>query len=198
VVPLLTNAIPGLTDSYASATVTLSGVNLVAPGKTPSVTIGGTAAAIVPGSGDQITLVIPASLPPGPATVNWNNGLTNALPVVVNIDGQPATITAFQNSGGGAIDNNHPAHPGDLISIALSGFGTGRVQISVGGVLHTPLSVTNSPDGSGQVVFVLNANEQVGAAQPVIVYLDGHSSYPGALPVARADGSFTPLEQSTN
>ncbi|MES1262122.1 MAG: IPT/TIG domain-containing protein, partial [Acidobacteriota bacterium] len=203
-IPILTNALPGLNGSYAGATVSLYGSNLAAQNASPTLLIGGRPATILYASASQINLRIPSGLPPGPATMNLNNGVTNAFPVVVGIDPEPATITSLQNAAGNAFSSAQPAHPGDLVLVNLSNFATAgsavaasRVQVSVGGALHNALQVTASQGGGYQVSLLLDPSDQVGAAQTVIVYLDGHSSYPATLPVARQDGSFTPFDTIT-
>ena len=201
-VPILTNALPGLNGSYAGATVSLYGTNLTARNGNPTLLIGGQAATILFASATQINLQIPAGLTPGPATLNLNNGAVNAFPLLVSIDPQPATVTGLQNVAGVPFDSVHPAHPGDLITINLSNLAPAgsfisgnRVQVSVGGVMHTllkdPLALAG---GIYQISLLLNTTDPVGQSETVIVYLDGHSSYPALLPVARADGSFTPLD----
>ncbi len=206
-IPILTNALPGLTGAYAGAVVALYGSNLAAPnlppGVNPVLTFNGQAATLLYSSATQINLQIPQSLASGPSTLNLNNGVANAYPVVVNIDPQPAGIAAIQNSSGAYIDAANPAIQGDLLIVTLTNFNTGaaqnataiapsRVQISVGGTLHNPLPnpITPFAPGSYQISFLLNANEAVGTSQPLIVYLDGRSSYPATIPVANPDGSF--------
>jgi hypothetical protein len=52
--------------------------------------------------------------------------------------------------------------------------------------MHNPLPnpITAVAPGYYQVSFLLNANEALGPAQSLIVYLDGRSSYPTAIPIA--------------
>jgi uncharacterized protein (TIGR03437 family) len=200
-IPVLTNALPGLNGAYAGAVVALYGSNLVAAaGVTPVLTFNGQTATLLYSSPTQINLQIPQNLAAGPATMNLNNGVANAYPVVVNIDTQPAAIAGVQDSSGAYIDAANPATQGDLLIVTLSNFAPAestiapsRVQISVGGTLHNPLPnpITQAAPGYYQVSFLLNANEAVGQAQQLIVYLDGRSSYPAAIPVANANGSFT-------
>jgi hypothetical protein len=132
-----------------------------------------------------------------------NNGVNNAYSVVVGIDTPPSGIDAVQNASGAYIDAGHPAHQGDLLIVGLSNFapaGTSvsldRVQIVVGGAVHSPLQVTSVGDGHYQVGFLLGPTEAVGTTQPLIVYLDGRSSLPVAIPVAHPDGSFAPQPET--
>jgi len=193
--PVLVNALPGLTGSYAGSIVSLFGTNLAAPGQTPSIGIGGAPVTILYASPTQINLAIPVNLPPGPAVLTLNNGAIAAFPIDVNIDTPPSGIVAVQNSIGGYVDSNSTAHQGDQLIITLGNFGSGgpispnRVQVSVGGVNHNATqvsAVTVGPSVFYQVTFQLNANDPVGQADTLIVYLDGRSSYPASIPVAAA------------
>ena len=127
-----------------------------------------------------------------------NNGTANAYPVVVNIDTVPAGINAIQNAAGNYITSTAPAHQGDLLIVSLSNFGPGNVQVGVGGVLHNALQVTQPIPGLYQVGFLLNANEQVGQAQQLVVYLNGRSSYPATIPVATPSGAFVIASSTSN
>jgi uncharacterized protein (TIGR03437 family) len=196
-IPILTNAITGLTGAYPGALVTINGANLTAGSSGPAVTIGGQPASVVFFSASQITLQIPTSLSPGPALLTLNNGTASAYPVVVNIDTVPASITAIQNAAGNYIQASSPAHPGDLLIVSLTNFAPAgatvtpsQVQIGVAGVLRTPLAVNMPLPGLYQITFLMNSNEQIGSADQLIVYLNGRSSYPATLPVANTNGTF--------
>jgi len=191
VIPILTNAAPGLTGAYPGALVTVNGSNLTAGGSGPQVLIAGQTVTVVSASPTQLTLQLPAGLPVGPAVLVFNNGALNAYPVVVNIDRSPAGINAIQDGSGNYITSAVAAHQGEQLVVSLSNFAPdglniapSRVQVGVGGVLHNVLSVSNPVAGLYQVSFLLNAIEQTGPSQPLIVYLDGRSSYPATIPVS--------------
>jgi uncharacterized protein (TIGR03437 family) len=199
VIPIMTNATPGLNGAYSGALASIYGSNLVAPNATTTVTIGGQTANVIFASSTQINLQIPAGLPSGPAVLTLSNGVTNAYPVEVNIDPAPAGINAIQNVTGGYIGSTLSAHPGDQLIVTLSNFApTGstiapsRVQVGVAGILHTVTSVTSPVPGIYQVTFQLNSSDPVGPSEQLVVYLDGRSSLPATIPVANPDGSFTP------
>jgi uncharacterized protein (TIGR03437 family) len=192
-IPILTNVSQGLNGAYAGATVSLYGTNLTASGSTPVVKFGGQAATVLYSSATQINLQIPAGLAPGTTLMNLYNGALNAYPLDVNIDTQPASITGIENSSGDLIGASLPADQGDLLQISLTGFaqdGTSivpaQVQVSVAGLLHTVLTVTQTAPGVFVVSTLLNQNEPVGNAQSLIVYLNGRSSYPVTIPVIAA------------
>jgi uncharacterized protein (TIGR03437 family) len=199
VIPILTNYLPGLNGAYAGATVTLAGNNLLGePNAVTSLSIGGQSAAILSASSSQIVLQIPAGLAAGPATVALNNGSLTSFPVIVDIDSQPASIAAVLDSAGIAIDGGHPARQGDLILLNVSGvMPANPVQVSVGGVLRNALQLTQLAPGTYQAAILLNTAEKVGATQQIIVYADGRSSYPAAMPIARQDGTFTLIEEAS-
>jgi uncharacterized protein (TIGR03437 family) len=207
--PSLTNASPGLTGAYAGATVRMVGTNLAvagaflsaAPTVTPTVTLAGEPVTILSSSPAQITFQIPADLPPGPAALIVNNGTLTALPIEVNIDTLPAAIAAIQDSNGNYIYAANPAQTGETLIVTLTNFAAAgatidprRVQVGVGGVNHSVTKITDVLVGTvnySQVTFQLNANDPVGQVEPFIVYLDGRSSYPAAIPVSNPDGTFT-------
>ena len=190
-IPILSNALPGLNGAYAGATVSLYGTNLTAGNASPVVQFDGQAATILYSSPTQINLQIPAGLAAGTRLMTLNNGAQNSYPLDVSIDSQPASITGIQNSSGEQIGASLSADQGDLLVVSLTGFapdGTsiaaGQVQVSVGGLAHKVLTVTQSAPGIYQVSFLLNQNEPAGNAQSLIVYLNGRSSYPVNIPVA--------------
>jgi uncharacterized protein (TIGR03437 family) len=196
-IPILTNVLPGLTGSYAGAVVALYGNNLLAsnaaPGFVPTVAFDGRQGTILYASPTQINLQIPQNLPPGPVSLNVYNGAVNAYPAIVSIDTPPATIGAVQNGSGGIIDAAHAAHQGDLLIVSLTNFAPNganialsRVQVGVGGAMHNPVQISYAGQGTYQVSFLLSGGATVGTAQSLIVYLDGRSSYPTAIPVAAA------------
>ena len=197
-IPTLTNALPGLNGSYAGAIVGLYGANLASASATPVVTFNGETAAILFSSPTQINLQIPADLAAGPALMKLYNGALNAWPITVNIDAQPASISGIQNAAGNPIGQSAPAVEGDLLTVSLTLFAPdgatiapSRVQVGVAGLIHQVLSVSQAAAGTYQVSFLLNPNEPTGQSQSLIVYLDGRSSYPVAIPVTTPAGSFT-------
>jgi hypothetical protein len=58
-------------------------------------------------------------------------------------------------------------------------------------VLHQVLSVVNSAPGVFQVTFLLSPTEPTGPAQSLIVYLNGRSSYPAAIPITASGANST-------
>jgi len=192
--PVLFNGVGGQTGSYAGAIVSLYGANLQAPGLQPVITIGGQPAAFLYTSASQINLVIPPGIPYGPAIMTVNNGLLSGYPVLVNIDPPPAGIAAVQNASGAYVYSANSAYQGDSLIVTLLYYGpTGvtltpsQAQVSLGGVSHNATQVGEVQVGSAnyyQVTFQVNANDPTGAAEPLIVYLNGLSSLQASIPVA--------------
>lgn len=189
-IPTLTNALPGLTNSYAGAVVSLYGSNLAAQTGVVSVAINGEAAPILYSSPTQINLQIPSDIATGSAVLQLYNGAASAYPVAVTIDSPPAAVTGIVDYAGNAIGASNPAAQGSLLTVSLSGFApdgsaidASRVQAGVGGVSRSVLSVSQSAPGGYQVSFLLGPAESTGPAQQLVVYLDGRSSYPAAIPV---------------
>jgi len=195
--PTLQNASPGLNAAYAGALVSLFGANLAVPPAVPVVTIGGQPVTVLFSSPSQLNLQLPAGLTPGPTILTLNNGTLAAFPITVNIDTQPAGISAVQSSTGAYIDASSPAHQGEALIVTLGNFapaGTNinpaSVQVSVGGVSHA-VTLVASAGAIYQVSFLLNATDPVGPTEQVIVYFNGRSSYPASIPVTYPNGSFT-------
>jgi uncharacterized protein (TIGR03437 family) len=162
------------------------------------VTVNGEAAFLLYSSPTQINLQIPSDIASGPALLNVYNGALNAYTLVVNIDTQPAAIAGIADNAGNPVGTSNPAVQGGLLTVSLSGFAPdnltidpSRVQVGVAGATHPAFTVTQSTPGIYQVSFLLAPDEAPGQNQSLIVYLDGRSSYPVAIPLTTPDGSFT-------
>lgn len=197
VVPILVNAAQYLTGTYAGATVSLYGANLA--NGTPTLTLNGQTIPLLYSSPSQINFTIPAGFPAGPAVLNLYNGTDAAFPVEVAIDPAPPVIVSLQNNSGGTLDQAHAARAGDVVNVILTGFAdssasiaVSRVSVNISGSLHTPYAVTSIGNGQFQVSFLILPTDPIGASNEVVVYLDGRSSLPGTIAIARANGSFDP------
>jgi uncharacterized protein (TIGR03437 family) len=195
--PPLFNALPGLTGAYPGAIVSLYGSNLTAGSAIPVITVENLPVTVLYASPSQLNLQLPSTLTPGPAILTLNNGALAAFPIGVSIANIPAGIDAVQNLSGAYIYAANPAHLNDTLIVTLGNFAPlntnidpSRVQVSVGGVLHSVFQVTRS-GAVYQVYFSLNSNDAIGQSEQLVVYLDGASSYPATIPVAFPDGSFT-------
>jgi uncharacterized protein (TIGR03437 family) len=188
--PLLVNALPGLTGAYPGAIVSLYGSNLAAGSAIPVITVENQPVTVLYASPSQLNLQLPTTLTPGPAILTLNNGALAAFPIAVNIANLPAAIDAVQNTNGAYIDASSPAQQGETLIVTLSNFASpgtaiaaSRVQVSVGGVSHPAISPIVAVGAYYQVYFSLNSNDPVGQSEQLVVYLDGASSYPATIPV---------------
>jgi uncharacterized protein (TIGR03437 family) len=188
VIPSLQNATAGLTGAYPGATVTFTGTNLEAGSANPSVTINGNPVAILSATANSVTMQLPSNLSTGAAILALNNGATNSFPVAVNIAPPPATITSIQNAGGSAITAVNPISGGNVVNLYLSGFASSstaingsQVTINVGGVNHTAVLVQPVAGGLFEVTFVLSNLVPAGSQTPIVVYLNGNSSYASTI-----------------
>lgn len=188
--PLLTNAVPGQTGSYAGALVNLQGADLVSGTAAPLVTIGSVPAPILNASASQLTLQIPSGLPTGPSILNLSNGVSTGYPIAISIDPPPATISAVLDSTQTPITDAHPVSDGQIVRVDLSGFADpnaviypSEVTVNVGGVNHQVFDVVPLGNGAFEVRFLLSRLVASGSGLPVTVYLDGRSSLTGAITV---------------
>jgi hypothetical protein len=188
--PLLKNAVPGQTGAYPGAFVTLSGVDLSSGTGSSTVTIGSQQATVVSATATQITLQVPASVPPGPAILQVNNGAVSGFPVAVGIDNPPPAIAAELDNTNVGIGASHPASGGNVVKLLMSGFSNGssdifpsEVTIVVGGISHQAVQVVPADSGLTEVRFVLSNLVPAGAQIPVTVYLDGQSSLASTISI---------------
>jgi uncharacterized protein (TIGR03437 family) len=197
-VPILVNPYApfGVTSIYPGSIVSLYGSNLAPSGSNPpAISIGGLAAVLTYVSPNQINLQIPA-LPPGPAVLLLNNGLSSAFPVEVNIDPLPAAFNAVQDSTGAYIYSAQPAYQGETLIATMSNFAPPgskiapqNVQVGLGGVIYPATQVTGI-DSVWQVSFQIPADAPVGRAEVLVVFLNGQGSVPAIIQVAKPDGTF--------
>lgn len=189
-VPTLTNSIVGLNGAYPGAQVVLNG-SALSTGSSSAITIGGISTQVLVISPNEVTLTLPQSLTPGPTALVVNNGKLSSFPVLVNIDPLPSPIVAVQTPDGTYLSPSQPAHLGNTVIVTLQNFGSSgstiaasRIQISLGGVSHPAASVAQSA-GFTQVSFQIGSGDPTSpdAIEELVVYLDGHSSYPAYIPV---------------
>ena len=198
VIPILQNLTAGLTGVWPGASIAINGSGFTAAGAGTTVTLNGQPVRVFAASPAQLSVQIPQSATPGLSSLVVNNGQSSSFPVTVDIDNLPASVLAITNSAGALVESGRVAHAGDLLTVTLGDFGpagaaiaASRVQVLAGGVIAAPLQVIpGSAAGTWQVSFLIQARAAIGPAQQVIVYLDGRSSYPAFIPIARADGSF--------
>lgn len=164
---------------------------------------------------NTIRTVVPASTPLGPAVVRLTSPNGDAIaPILFNVDAQPPVIqTASRvpaNAASGTIpvtiDALHPALPGDVVILAVSGLpgsapsvSASSVHISVGGVDHIASELDPVPhvDGTADTIkvqFTLASGLPSGAQQPTTVRVGTRVSAPYTLNVAPS----APATQTAN
>src|SRR5262249_34003470 len=112
----LAPAAPNQTTIYSGAAVILSGSNL----SNPAITVGDRPANILSSTPNQVTFVMPAGLPAGPAILRFSNGVDNVA-IVVAVDALPPNVQNVAGPGNTTVDLNRPARPGDVLSMVVTG-----------------------------------------------------------------------------
>ncbi len=191
--PTLIDAIWLPSGVFPGSVASLFGLNLSSgPGGAPTtISIGSQPVKILYTSANQINLVIPASLQPGPAILKLNNGATQAFPVVVSIDPVPPSITAVQDLSNSSLGPNNPATPGDVLNLLVTGLADpgsavapGRVHVKAGGIDIPAGSVAPANGSAYTVQFKLDSAVTTGAQVPLTVSIDGKTSLPVYIPIA--------------
>ncbi len=194
--PALVNAVWAPSGVFPGSTANVNGVNLAGQ---DSITIDGQAANIVNVTATQVTLVVPATLKPGPAVLKFNNGTTNAQPVVITLVATPPVITGVQNAANTPVAAATAPQPGDTLTLLVTGLGPAgstinptAVQVTVGGVAGMVTVVSEiGTTSTYQVQFVLGSGVPSGSQIPVTVSINGETSLPFNIPI-------NPLPSSSN
>lgn len=195
--PALINAVWVQSGVFPGSSARLTGLNLGAAAA--KITINDQPVAITNATATQITLIIPASLKPGPAILRLNNGTENAYPVVISIDAAPPAIAAIQNAANVNIDPAHAPLPGDALNLVVTGLADSgakvdpvRVRVTAGGV-DIPAAIVQPGLGNVfQVQIKLAATVATGARVPVTVTIDGRTSLPFYIPINPAPAPEPP------
>ena len=184
----IVNAVPTQQTLYPGAIAAIYGSNLAVLPTAAQVTLNGVPVQIQFASAAQINFVIPAGVPAGPATLNLNNGLASAFPVLVQIGNPPPAITGVTNVSGVTLDASHSAGMGDILNVAVAGLAPSvasapsRMQVTVSGISMTVLGIAPAANGLFQIQIVLTQSF-AGAQVPLAVSVDGSSGAPFAITV---------------
>jgi hypothetical protein len=157
------NLATGLTGTPAGGTAAISvtGLPLTLASNMPGwvLTIGSQPVApTLTGSG-VITAVVPAGLPPGPATVQLSSPTGVATPpIFMKIDAAPPVIGAVINSAGAVVSSTTQVHPGDTLIVNVSNFGDNitpvaipNILVTLDGNINVPVLALASNDGAIQI-----------------------------------------------
>src|ERR1035441_7647443 len=135
----IVNAVPTQQTLYPGAFAAVYGSNLAVLPTAAQVTLNHVPLQIQFASAAQINFLIPPGFPVGPATLNLNNGLASAFPVVVQIGNPRAIVTGVTNVSGVALDASHSAGMGDILNVLVAGLdptvpgNLSRLQVTVTG-----------------------------------------------------------------
>jgi hypothetical protein len=182
-VPPIVNAATGNGGVPAGGTAVMTVNNLTAPLGSIGVAVNDQRATVVSYANGQLTFVVPAGLPVGPAVVKLQvAGGDPVNPVVMNIDPPPPTILGALSTPGVAADAAHPAARGSLMGLQVSNLPDAAVSgdlslihVSVGGVDHAPVSASVQ-NGTATLQIMLSNNVNAGAQVPVVVSYNGSVS----------------------
>jgi uncharacterized protein (TIGR03437 family) len=179
----IANAVPTQQTLYPGAFAAIYGSNLAILPTSAQVTLNNVPAQIQFASAAQINFVIPAGFPAGPATLNLNNGLASAFPVIVQIGNSPPTVASVTNGLGVAMDASHSAGMGDILNVLVAGLdptvpgNPSRLQVTVSGISMQVLGIAPVTNGLFQIQIFLGQSF-AGAQVPLAVSVDGSSSAP--------------------
>jgi len=140
----------------------------------------------------QVTFVIPAATPGGPAVLRLRTATETAQPIVLQIEPPPPVLLGLQASGA-LVDAARPVRAGDTITVFVGGMvadaftnvvAKDGVTVNVAGVEHAAVQVNAAANQRGvhEVVFVLKDTVAAGSYQ-LTVTQDTRTSNPAILPV---------------
>jgi hypothetical protein len=190
----VTNAFyPLLNSLYPGCIASMYGQNLQAASPNPVITLTSESdqnvypAQVLYPSSTQITFVIPAGLPTGPAVL----ALQGAWSIVVQIDPPPPNILNAVSAAGVPLGGSQGAAPGDTITLTVTGMdpavlsAPSRVAVAEGGVGIPVFAISQDNSGNLLIQFALTASV-TGQQVPVTVSLDGDLSLPFYIDISAA------------
>ncbi len=187
--PIITAGL-GNPGAPAGGTAVVAVPNLSAPASTLTLTVADQKATIIAATSGLITFQVPAGLPVGAAIVRLQTQTGDSvLPVVMNINPPPPAITALYSSTGVTADAAHPAHPGSILAVLVTGMPDSvltadptTVKVNVGGLDHAAFAI-GSVQGATLVQVTLSPTVLTGAQMPVTVTYAGVTSQPALIPI---------------
>jgi uncharacterized protein (TIGR03437 family) len=189
-IAVVTNGILSQATLYPGAYGTIWGSDLAGAGATTLVTLNDNPVVVAYASANQVNFVIPSNLAIGPATLKLNNGVDDALPVVVEVDPAPPAIASVAFVSGAGPDADHPASNGAVLNVLVTGLdptvlsNLGRVSVTLGGVAMQVGGISPATDGSGVYqIQVTLIQPPTGDKVPLAVWVDGSSGAPVFIPV---------------
>jgi uncharacterized protein (TIGR03437 family) len=191
-IPPVLSAGTGADGTPPGRTALVSATNLPASGL--SLTVGGQTATILSTDNGQIAFQVPVGTPTGPAILKLQDADGDSIfPVVMQVIPPPPTITGAFIGGSGltVLDKAHPASPGSIVTLAVSGMDDSvltspqRLRVTVNGVAEKIIGLNSAgPQNSSVLVqFVLDPTTQAGTVVPVVISLDSNPSAAFPIPV---------------
>jgi uncharacterized protein (TIGR03437 family) len=184
----IVNAVPTQQTVYPGAIAAIYGSNLALLPTAAQVTLNGVPVPIQFASAAQINFLIPAGFPAGLATLNLNNGLASAFPVLLQIGNPPPAITGVMNVSGVPLGAGNSAVMGQVLNVLVAGLdpavpaNLSRLQVTVSGISMPVLGIAPASNGQYQIQFTLTQSF-AGAQVPLAVWVDGSSSAPFTITV---------------
>jgi uncharacterized protein (TIGR03437 family) len=188
------STVPSL-SVYPGAVVTLPVGNLpgaLTPGAV-AVSINDRPAAVLAVAGNQVTFQAPAGITPGVGIVRMIINGENVLPSAVAVTSPPPTILGAFSSADTAVDDSHPARPGDTLNLAVSNLAEPgaivdpqRIKVLSGAQEHTVVYVTPNPAQPDTHLVTVTLNPRavpVNGQISLVLSVDGRASQPFALAV---------------
>ena len=135
-------------------------------------------------NGNQLTFQIPGDAASGQNTLRVDASGQRGLAIGVAVDPAPPLINAVTSVFNQPVDASRPAHPGDLLSVQVTGLAdpgtvlaTSRVVASASGIDISVNQITAAGAGY-QVLFFLPQNVPPGPQSPLTIAIDGRVSAP--------------------
>jgi uncharacterized protein (TIGR03437 family) len=186
----VTNGIPSQATLYPGGYGTIWGSNLLSAGATTNVTLNDVPAVVVYSSANQVNFVVPSDFTIVPATLKLNNGVDDALPVVVEIDPAPPAIASVVFDSGPGPDADHPASDGAVLDVLVTGLdpsvlsNPGRVGVILGGVATQVDGISAATAAGVYQIQITLIQPPTGSKVPLAVWVDGSGSLPAFIPVS--------------
>jgi uncharacterized protein (TIGR03437 family) len=142
-------------------------------------------------SADQVNFVVPSDFALGATTLKLNNGVEDALPVVVEIDLRPPVIASVAFLSDPGPDAGHPATNGAVLNLLVTGLdptalsNLDRVRVTLGGVAMKLAGISPTKDDGVYQIQMQLINPPSGDNVPLAVWVDGSSSAPVSIPVTQ-------------
>jgi uncharacterized protein (TIGR03437 family) len=197
-IALVTNGLPSQATLYPGGYGTVWGSNLAVAIGTSTITLNDIPVVVAYASADQVNFVIPSDAAIGPATLKLNNGVSDALAVVVEIDLPPPAISSVAYVTGPGPDAADPAADGAVLDVLVTGLdptvlsNLARVSVTLGGVGMTVSGISATTNAGVYQIQVLLVQPPAGDNVPLAVWVDGSSSAPVFIPVQQPAPAAAP------